>query len=430
MLLHIIRAIFVLAVLAIAVSYATTDEVLDTEGAISPTTKVTLVIVIPVILAVAVMLSDTVIHKKSLTSISGLFFGLVAGVVLAYVLGLVVDLVASVFIPIEAPVQQAGAEERPAGRPREPVYVNVTTRPDGSLTFAIGATDGEGATSRPSGSSARARAAKSDEQAARERRAQPALVAMIKLLVGACVIFLCTSFVMQTKDDFRFIIPYLEFSKQTKGQHPMLLDTSVIIDGRIADICDTRILENPLIVPRFVLEELQDIADSPDKLKRNRGRRGLDILNRLQSNDKIDIRLVEARVGPVEEVSEVDHKLVAFAQHIDGRIVTNDYNLNKVAQLRGVEVININDLANALKPVVLPGETLVVKILKPGEEVSQGVGYLDDGTMVVAEQGRDYIGREMNIVVTSTLQTSAGRMIFGRLESEKDHPGPSRSRDS
>ena len=180
-------------------------------------------------------------------------------------------------------------------------------------------------------------------------------------------------------------------------------------------------------MPRFVLDELQAIADSSDKLKRNRGRRGLDVLNRLQGNDKIEIRISDTRVPAVEEVTDVDQKLVALAKHLDGRIVTNDYNLNKVSQLRGVEVININDLANALKPVFLPGETLTVKIIKPGEEAGQGIGYLDDGTMVVAEQGRDFIGQEMPITVTSVLQTSAGRMIFGRLDTTRaSGSGPGR----
>jgi len=237
---------------------------------------------------------------------------------------------------------------------------------------------------------------------------------MIKLLVGAFTIYLCVSFVMQTKDDFRFIIPYVEFSRQSKGSHSLVLDTSVIIDGRIADIAETQILEGTLVIPRFVVEETQNIADSSDKLRRSRGRRGLDILNRLRNNDKIEIRLTDARIPAVEEASEVDHKLVALAEHLDARIVTNDYNLNKVAQLRGVRVININDLANALKPIVLPGETVTVKIVKPGEEAGQGIGYLGDGTMVVVEQGRSRIGEELTVVVTSALQTSAGRMIFGK----------------
>ena len=189
--------------------------------------------------------------------------------------------------------------------------------------------------------------------------------------------------------------------------------------NRIADIAETRILESEVLVPRFILAELQAIADSEDKLKRNRGRRGLDVLNRLQTSEKIDIRIMDARVPEVEQLKEVDAKLVALAEHLDARIVTNDYNLNKIAQLRGVDVVNVNDLANALKPIVLPGETMSVKIIKPGEEPGQGVGYLEDGTMVVAEQGRDYIGRQVVITVTSVLQTSAGRMIFGRTDAEK-----------
>jgi uncharacterized protein YacL len=248
------------------------------------------------------------------------------------------------------------------------------------------------------------------------RSAQSPIVPLVKLLVGATTVFLCVSLIMQTKDDFRFIIPYVEFSKQTKGARPLVLDTSVIIDGRIADIADTRVLESQLVIPRFVLAELQAIADSSDKLKRNRGRRGLDMLNRLQSSDKIDLSILDARFHDVEEAPDVDAKLVALARHLGGRVITNDFNLSKVAQLRNVEVVNLNDLANALKPVVLPGEGLTVKMIKPGEEFGQGVGYLEDGTMIVAEQGRDHIGEEITIIVTSVLQTSAGRMIFGRLE--------------
>ncbi|MBN1941749.1 MAG: PIN domain-containing protein [Phycisphaerae bacterium] len=226
---------------------------------------------------------------------------------------------------------------------------------------------------------------------------------------------------MQTKDDFRFIVPYVEFSKQTKGARPMVLDTSVIVDGRITDIVNTKILRSELIVPRFVLAELQTIADSQDKLKRNRGRRGLDVLQNLRQCDVADVRILDVRVPAVEKAPDVDAKLVALAEHLNGQIITNDYNLNKVAQLRNIEVININDLANALKPVVLPGETMRTKIIKPGEEAGQGVGYLDDGTMVVVDQGRSHIGNEVDIVVTSVLQTSAGKMIFGRHASAAPH---------
>lgn len=249
-----------------------------------------------------------------------------------------------------------------------------------------------------------------------------ATVASAKLLIGIPCCYLAISFVLQTKDDIRFVMPYVEFAKQTRGARPLLLDTSVIIDGRVADIASTNIIDAPLIIPRFVLQELQTIADSPDRLKRNRGRRGLDMLNKLQANDKIEIRISDTRLPSVDEAGDVDHKLVALAKKIDGRVMTNDYNLNKIAQLRGVDVININDLTNALKPVVLPGETFTVTIIKPGEEPGQGVGYLEDGTMVVAESCRDRINEEVTLIVTSVLQTSAGRMIFGRPEGSAPVP--------
>lgn len=250
----------------------------------------------------------------------------------------------------------------------------------------------------------------------------------VKLMLGIVCCYLTISFILQTKDDIRFVIPYVEFAKQTRGARPLILDTSVIIDGRIADICDTRIIDSPLFIPRFVLQELQTIADSADKLKRNRGRRGLDMLNKLQTNDKVEIRISDTRLPSTEEGGDVDQKLVALGKKLDGRIVTNDYNLNKIAQIRGVDVININDLANALKPVVMPGETLTVRIIKPGEEIGQGVGYLEDGTMVVAENSRDKINDEVALTVTSVLQTSAGRMIFGRPEGAPAVPRRSRGR--
>jgi uncharacterized protein YacL len=236
-----------------------------------------------------------------------------------------------------------------------------------------------------------------------------------KLLITVICCYISVSTLLQTKDEFRFIIPYIEFSKQIKGQKPLVLDTSVIIDGRIADICDTRVIDNKLIVPRFVLQELQAIADSGDKLKRNRGRRGLDILKRLQTNPKVELQMHEANLAELREVNRVDERLVVFAKVISGRVVTNDFNLNKIAQLQGVEVINLNEVANALKTVALPGEGMTVRLVKPGDQLGQGVGYLDDGTMVVVEQGRSSIGQEVAITVTSVLQTPAGRMIFGRL---------------
>lgn len=239
---------------------------------------------------------------------------------------------------------------------------------------------------------------------------------LIKVFITLVCCYISVSVLVQTKDDFRFIIPYVEFSKQLKGARPLVLDTSVIIDGRIADICDTGILDTKLIVPRFVLQELQGIADSNDKIKRNRGRRGLDVLKKMQGNTKVDLQMHEGNLAELREVHKVDERLVVLAKVLSGRVVTNDFNLNKIAQLQGVEVINLNELANALKLVALPGESLSVRIVKQGDQMGQGVGYLDDGTMVVVEQGRSMIGQDVAITVTSVLQTPAGRMIFGKIE--------------
>src|SRR5262245_14728836 len=244
----------------------------------------------------------------------------------------------------------------------------------------------------------------------------PRVLQWARLLVTLVFCYICVSLLVQTKEEFRFIIPYVEFSKQVKGPRSLVLDTSVIIDGRIADICDTGIIDTKLIVPRFVLQELQAIADSADKIKRNRGRRGLDVLKRMQTNQKVDLQMHEANLPELRDVHKVDERLVVLAKSVGGRVVTNDFNLNKIAQLQGVDVINLNEMANALKLVALPGEALPVRIVKQGDQVGQGVGYLDDGTMVVVEQGRNAIGQEVTITVTSVLQTPAGRMIFGRMD--------------
>ncbi|MEN8126371.1 MAG: TRAM domain-containing protein [Planctomycetota bacterium] len=239
---------------------------------------------------------------------------------------------------------------------------------------------------------------------------------MLTVFTDLCICYLCISIVIRTKDDFRFLVPYVEFTRQTRGLRPLVLDTSVIIDGRIADIAGTKLFDAPLIVPRFVLNELQLIADSADKIKRNRGRRGLDMLNKLQHSPIVEVTVDDTPPPGLDEKTEVDQKLVAFSKNCDGRLVTNDFNLNKVASLRGVDVININDLANALKTVTLPGEAMTIKVLRLGEDPRQGVGYLEDGTMVVIEGANDKIGKTITFTVTSALQTSAGRMIFGKYE--------------
>lgn len=221
---------------------------------------------------------------------------------------------------------------------------------------------------------------------------------------------------LRSKDEFSVIIPYVKFEQQGKTEELVLLDTSVIIDGRIADIAKTRFIEGKFIIPRFVLKELQQIADSQDSLKRNRGRRGLDVLNKIQKSTNIDVRIHEE---DFPEVGEVDAKLVKLAKKIQAKIFTNDFNLNKVAELQGVTVLNINELANALKPVVLPGEVMEVRLVKEGKEYNQAVAYLDDGTMVVVENSRRLIGQRIEAEVTSVIQTAAGRMIFAKLTSQQ-----------
>jgi len=209
------------------------------------------------------------------------------------------------------------------------------------------------------------------------------------------------------------------FSRGSKGELDKVLDTSVIIDGRIADICETGFVDGTLIVPQFVLRELQQVADSGDALKRNRGKRGFDVLQRLQRNPKVTVKIDDL---DFPQIGEVDRKLIEVAKLLGGKVLTNDYNLNKLSELSGVPVLNINELANSLKPVVLPGELMQVRVLKEGKEAGQGVGYLDDGTMVVVDHGKKFLGQIVDVMVTSVLQTTAGRMIFTRLREDELAP--------
>jgi uncharacterized protein YacL len=218
---------------------------------------------------------------------------------------------------------------------------------------------------------------------------------------------------LRGKDEFNIIIPYVRLRRQDQSEEVTLFDTSVIIDGRIVDICKTNFLGGKNVVPKFVLKELQQIADSTDPIKRQRGRRGLDVLHTLQKESGQGITLHEEEFS---DTPEVDAKLVKLAKLLGGKILTVDFNLNRVASLQGIKVLNINELANALKPVVFPGEHMQIKLLKEGKEHNQAVGYLDDGTMIVVEDARRLIGQEVKVVVTSVLQTQAGRMIFTKLE--------------
>ncbi len=338
-----------------------------------------------------VVLTDLLVRNKQITTISAIYFGLLLGLLLGNILS----------TALEPFLFDLGGPQREPPAPRLQVEV-VRKEGDPAVNVNVAPQPQQG-----------------QPHLVRQQQQKRALVTLL-LTVVCC--YVCISLLLQTKDEFRFIIPYVEFSKQVKGGRPLVLDTSVIIDGRIADICDTRFIDTKLVVPRFVLQELQSVADSSDKLKRNRGRRGLDMLKRMQNNSKVELQIHEANLPELREVHKVDERLVVLAKSLGARVVTNDYNLNKIAQLQGVEVINLNELANSLKSVALPGEAMTVRLVKPGDQVGQGVGYLEDGTMVVVEQGRSAIGQEVAITVTSVLQTPAGRMIFGRIESRPPSP--------
>ncbi len=239
----------------------------------------------------------------------------------------------------------------------------------------------------------------------------PGTVAIVRVILTWAFCYLGMAMALRGRDEFSVIIPYVRLSRTDRGEESYLVDTSAIIDGRLLDLCKTRFLEGRLAVPRFVLRELQAVADSTDPVKRGRGRRGLEVLNQLRQLATIDVRIHEEELA---NVAETDAKLVKLAQLLGSRIITNDYNLNKVAEFQNVGVLNVNELAQALRPVVLPGETLEIKPIKEGKEHHQAVGYLDDGTMVVVENGRPFIGQTIRGLVTSVLQTAAGRMIFVR----------------
>jgi uncharacterized protein YacL len=351
MVLTFLRALFILLMAAIAWSYLHSSDQLQADFT-------WLALAIAISGATLLICVDILSPRQKLAIFSGIFFGLIVGVAFSYALSFVVRLLVDRYM-----------HEPEAGSP--PIAVQQW------------------------------------------KQIHDVTLRYIDLGLGISCCYLAISFILQTKDDFRFVIPYVEFSKQTKGARPILVDTSVLIDGRILDIAQTGILESQLLVPQFVLDELHTIADNGDKFNRARGRLGLDVLNKLQSSTAVDATLYDASGG--EDTAGVDEKLITLAKSINARVLTNDFNLNKVAQLRGVRVINLNALANAMKAVVKVGEKMKVTIQKPGDQPGQGVGYLEDGTMVVVEQGRGFIDSEVEVTVTNTRQTAAGRMIFGRL---------------
>ena len=241
----------------------------------------------------------------------------------------------------------------------------------------------------------------------------PELLAIARVGLTWAFCYLSMVMALRGRDEFSVIIPYVRLSRHDRGEEASLVDTSAIIDGRLVDLCKTRFIEGRLTIPRFVLRELQTVADSSDPIKRSRGRRGLEVLNQLRQLATVDVRIHEE---DLPGIAETDAKLVKLAQILGTRIITNDYNLNKVAEFQNVSVLNVNELAQALRPVVLPGETLEIKPIKEGKEHHQAVAYLDDGTMVVVENGRSFIGQPIKGLVTSVLQTAAGRMVFVRPE--------------
>lgn len=240
------------------------------------------------------------------------------------------------------------------------------------------------------------------------------IASAMKLILLLVLAYFGMVLAMRGRDEFNVIVPYVKFERQDQKDTVLILDTSVIIDGRVLDICQTKFLEGRFIVPRFVLKELQQVADSQDALKRNRGRRGLDILNKMRKTPAVNVKIQE---DDFPAITSVDEKLVKLAKVMGAKVLTNDYNLNKVAEFQGVTILNINELANALRPIFLPGEIIEVKLVREGKEYNQAIGYLDDGTMVVVDNARRLVGHTQRVVVTSVLQTAAGRMIFAKLES-------------
>ena len=241
------------------------------------------------------------------------------------------------------------------------------------------------------------------------------IVAWLPPILGMLLCYVSTSVLLQTRNDFRFIIPYVQFARDVRGLRPNVLDISSIVDGRIAELADTGLFQSRFVVPAAVMEDLQTSADAPEKHRRMRGRRGLDVLTRLRNTPTIEIEILSNR-EPLAESNSIESELIELTRELGGRIITNDPNLMKIASVRGIAALNVNDVAVALRPSYVPGDMLDVKLVKPGEEPGQGVGFLDDGTMVVVEHGRDVIGRTISVSVTSTLQTSAGRLVFARPE--------------
>jgi uncharacterized protein YacL len=370
MVLFLLRALFVFLMAAVGWSF------LSSEGQPAGSSS-WLLLDVALVIGVFIVLIDYVAPRRKLTILSGTILGLVVGVCVAYALSFAVHLLVDQLDRVPADVTLGIIEQK---------------------QFALH---------------------------------HAALIDFIDTLVGIIACYLSISFILQTKDDFRFIIPYVEFTRQTKGARPLLLDANVLIDGRVGDVAATGVFDTQLVVPRFVQAELQRVADSSDHVARARGRRGLDILAKLKASKSPEVIDYDPPGRQEKDAAgkplEVDARLLALAKELNARILTNDLALSRIAQVRGVETVNLNQLASALRPAAVPGERLRLQIIRRGDEPGQGVGFLDDGTMVVIEQGQGHIGSQADVLVTNTRQTAQGRMIFARIAPDSDPQDPPRS---
>ncbi|MEM8873415.1 MAG: TRAM domain-containing protein [Planctomycetota bacterium] len=355
MTLQVLRGLFILVMAAVGWFFLTQDAT-----ALNPYLdgRAWMLLSVTLIIGVCVVVADILSPRRKLQVFAGVFFGLLIGLILSYAFSFVVPFLIDRFF----------ASPDVAGR-------------------------------------------------------QP-LIDFINLLIGVVCCYFAISFILQTRDDFRFIIPYVEFRKDTRGTSPVVIDTSALIDGRIVALAEAGMFESRLIVPRFVLRELQRMADEGDKAKRAKGRRGLDVLEELRESTIPNLEVViydphghGGGIGRDDSAAlDVDHRLVGLAKDLHARVLSTDFNLHKVAQVQGVTVVNLNALANALRAEVLPGDAINVHVVRPGEQPRQGVGYLADGTMVVIENAGDRIGDDIAVQITNTRQTSAGKMLFAKLE--------------
>lgn len=381
MALYLLRGMYLLLAAAIASFY-----VLSYQQRIQvPFMGAAVALLSAVSVAGFVILIDVQVRRKSLAAASGLFLGLIAGLLAAFALSFVVDLVGVLFEP-------AIRSQPPSIVPGSMEYMSLSQASKEIVDKLNNAYLADVA----------------------HATAYVNILKGAKVFVGLLCVYIATSLVLQTRDDFRFVVPYVEFARQIRGTRPTVVDTSVLVDARIVDILGSNILQGTLLVPRLVVDELQRLADSGDKLKRARGRRGLDTLRKVQETPGVDIRIEDT---PHSD-EPVDQQLLAYADQHQARLLTVDFNLIKVAEVKKVQAVNLNQLALAMRPHVLPGETMELSVIRSGEGQGQGVGYLDDGTMVVVEGAKGHVGKRIRLTATGSLQTSAGRMVFGRMDGE------------